>query len=193
MCLSDRDIKEALKKGEIIIEDFDEKRLQPASYDLLLGFEFMVFNRHVIEAIDPRKPVENLMSKIKLESEDDFFVLQPHEFALGVTLDYVGVNAAYKIDLMGKSSLARLGLIIHTTGGFIDPGNELNITLEFFNTAPLPIKLYPKMKIAQIAFTKLGTPAERAYGHKDLNNKYYKSRTVEASQMWKNYKAPSEP
>jgi len=187
MFLSDVDIKQALQDGDIIIENFDEKRLQPASYDLLLGHDFMVFNRHAVEIIDPKKPVDNLMNKVHLETEDDFFVLHPHEFALGVTYDYIGVGNKHHLQLMGKSSLARLGLIIHTTGGFIDPGNALNITLEFYNTSSLPIKLYPKMKIAQAAFSKLLTPAEKSYGHKDLNSKYLNSRTVEASQMWKNY------
>jgi dCTP deaminase len=188
MFLSDIDIKKALDKKQITIENFDEARLQPASYDLLLGYEFMVFDRHRTQIIDPRMPVDEYMTKISLDDEDDFFILHPGEFALGVTWDYVGVDNQHHMQLMGKSSLARLGLIIHTTGGFIDPGNALNITLEFYNTSCLPIKLYPKMKIAQVAFCELKSPAEKGYGHADLNSKYLNARTVQASQMWRNNK-----
>jgi dCTP deaminase len=187
MQLSDIGIKQALFSQEIIIKDFDENRLQPASYDVLLGFEFMIFNRHQIEVIDPKKPFHQSMTTIKLESEDDYFVLHPGEFALGVTWDFFGVGANYACQIVGKSSLARYGLIVHTTAGFVDPGNALNATLEFYNTNSLPIKLYPKMKIAQIIFYKLLSPAQKLYGHQDLNSKYYGSTTVEASQMYRNF------
>ena len=187
MQLSDIDIKKALEKGEIIIHDFEEERLQPASYDVLLGFEFIIFDIHKMDSIDPKNKSTEYTKKVVLESEDDYFVLHPGQFALGVTLDYFGVGNKHACQIMGKSSLARLGLIIHTTAGFIDPGNELNVTLEFVNVNTLPIKLYPKMKIAQIAFFELKTPCNRKYGHPDLNSKYYKSKGVEASQMWKNF------
>lgn len=186
MYLSDVDIKNALKTGDIIIEDFDESRLQPASYDVRLGDEFMVFENHQIEYIDPKKDISKHMRKITLNGKDHF-TLQPQQFALGVTDDYIGVNEKYHCQLMGKSSLARMGLIIHTTGGFIDPGNALNITLEFFNTNSVPIRLYRKMLIAQVAFCMLKTPAEKPYGSEGLNSKYYNSRKVEASKMHKNY------
>ncbi|MCA9385098.1 dCTP deaminase [Candidatus Dojkabacteria bacterium] len=185
--LSDVDIKKALENGAITIEDFDENRLQPATYDVLLGNQFMTFDRHLTEAIDPKKPVDKFMNKIILDKKDDFFVLHPGEFALGVTHDFIGCDDEHCIEIMGKSSLARLGLIIHTTAGFIDPGNSLNITLELFNTNSLPIKLYPGMKIAQVAFYELSSKAAKPYGHKDLNSKYYGSREVQASQMNKNF------
>jgi dCTP deaminase len=187
MQLSDVDIKRALKNKEIIIRDFDEKRLQPASYDVLLGYEFIVFDNHKKDSIDPKENSTEYTKKVVLESENDYFVLHPNQFALGVTLDYFGVNKKHACQIMGKSSLARLGLIIHTTAGFVDPGNELNATLEFVNVNTLPIKLYPKMKIAQIAFFELKTEAEKHYGHPNLNSKYYKSKGVESSQMWKNF------
>lgn len=188
MFLSDVDIKQALKNGDITIKDFDPKRLQPASYDVLLGYEFMVFKRHTQAVIDPSEPIDGLMEKISLKSEKDFFILHPNEFALAVTWDYFGVGPQYCLNIMGKSSLARLGLIIHTTAGFVDPGNELNATLELYNTNSMPIKLYPKMKIAQISFGKLLSPAEKPYGHPSLGSKYFKSTGVEASQMAKNFK-----
>jgi len=187
MQLSDVDIKKALELNQITIKDFDEKRLQPASYDVLLGYEFIVFDSHKKESIDPRKETNDYTKKVILNSEEDFFVLHPNQFALGVTLDYFGVGKKHACQIMGKSSLARLGLIIHTTAGFVDPGNQLNATLEFVNVNTLPIKLYPKMKIAQIAFFELKSEAVKCYGHPDLNSKYYKSKSVESSQMWKNF------
>lgn len=186
MFLSDIDIKEALVQKEIVIKDFDQARLQPASYDVLLGNQFMLFDKHLAHAIDPREPTDKYMRKIEVP-DTEAFVLHPGEFALAVTRDYFGVGPKYCCHIMGKSSMARLGLIIHTTAGFIDPGNELNATLELFNTNSLPVKLYPGMKIAQIAFCSLKSAAERPYGHKDLGSKYYKSQTVESSQMWRNF------
>jgi len=191
MYLSDIDIKNALASKDIIIRDFDENRLQPASYDILLGFEFLTFKRHKYPNIDPKQKTQDYMTKITLKSENDFFILHPNEFALAVTFDYFGVGNKYCCNIMGKSSLARLGLIIHTTAGFVDPGNELNATLELYNTNSMPIKLYPKMKIAQIAFCQLKTPSENVYGDPKLGSKYYKNTGVEASQMFKNFKNKS--
>lgn len=187
MYLSDVDIKEALEAGDIIIKDFDPERLQPASYDVLLGNEFLVFDKHKVEAIDPKKPVDEYMSKITLEGEDDYFILHPGEFALAMTHDFFGVGPKYCCNIMGKSSLARLGLIIHTTAGFVDPGNQLKATLELFNTNSMPVKLYPMMKIAQLAFCQLKTPAEKQYGDPSLGSKYYKNQSVEASKMSENF------
>lgn len=187
MYLSDIDIKNALKSGDIIIKDFDENRLQPASYDVLLGFEFLVFKRHKYPNIDPKKDANDYMKKVTLKSENDFFILHPNEFALAVTYDYFGVGNKHCCNIMGKSSLARLGLIIHTTAGFVDPGNELNATLELYNTNSMPIKLYPKMKIAQIAFCTLQTPSKKTYGDPKLGSKYYKNTSISASKMFKNF------
>ncbi len=187
MYLSDVDIKAALSAGEIIIENFDPARLQPASYDVLLGNEFLVFDKHKVEIIDPKQPVAEYMTKITLENENDYFVLHPGEFALAVTDDFFGVGPQYCLNIMGKSSLARLGLIIHTTAGFVDPGNKLKATLELFNTNSMPIKLYPKMKIAQIAFCQLKSPAEKQYGDPSLGSKYFNNFSVQASKMAENF------
>jgi dCTP deaminase len=186
MQLSDTDIKQALQVGDISIENYDESRLQPASYDVLLGSDFLIFDNHKIACIDPKHPVADSMRKVSI-AENDFFIIHPGEFVLGATWEMVGVNEKYALQIMGKSSLARLGLIVHTTAGFIDPGNNLRITLELVNTNTLPIKLYPKMKIAQVAFYELRTPAEKPYGTAGLNSKYLNSVGVQASQMHKNY------
>jgi dCTP deaminase len=187
MQLSDIDILKALETKDVLIEYFDQNRLQPASYDVLLGSDFLVFDNHKIACIDPKQPVTENMRKVTI-SDDDFFIIHPGEFVLGATWEKVGVSEKLACQIMGKSSLARLGLIIHTTAGFIDPGNNLRITLEFVNTNTVPIKLYPKMKIAQVAFYELKTPASKPYGSDGLNSKYLNSETVEASQMHKNYK-----
>ena len=188
MQLSDHDIKNELDKGTITISPFDLDRLQPASYDVLLGNDFLIFNYHAIEIIDPKSPTSNLMTKVSLK-DYEAFILQPGKFALGATKDVIGVNNNFACQINGKSSLARLGLIIHTTAGFIDPGNKLNITLELYNTNSVPIKLYAGMKIAQVAFYQLRSPSEKAYGDKSLNSKYYGSTGVEASKMHLNFKA----
>jgi dCTP deaminase len=187
MYLSDRDIRAAMKNGDILIEDFDETRLQPASYDILLGYEFLVFEYDSIDIMDPRKDISKAMRKRTLKSKDDVFILHPQQLALGVAKDYIGVGDKFCYNLMGKSSLARMGLIIHTTAGFVDPGNALNVTLELFNTNSVPIKLYPEMKIGQVAFFELKSKCERPYGHKSLKSKYFGSRTVEASKMYENF------
>jgi dCTP deaminase len=187
MQLSDIDILNALKTEDILISDFDPERLQPASYDVLLGYEFMVFDNHKITCIDPRESIAGIMQKVILEDENDYFVIHPGQFILSATWDRIGVGAKYSCQIMGKSSLARLGLIIHTTAGFIDPGNNLKITLEFVNTNTIPIKLYPKMKIAQVAFYELKTPCQKLYGSEGLNSKYLGSDGVQASEMHKNY------
>ncbi len=187
MQLSDTDILKSLENGEIVIENFDITRLQPASYDVLLGFEFMIFDTHRLEIIDPKVDVKKFMTKVELKSEEEFFVLHPGELALGLILDKLGPGPKHTCQIMGKSSLARLGLIVHTTAGFIDPGNVLQATLEFVNTNSVPIRLYPKMRIAQVAFYELKSAVTRPYGHKDLNNKYFASTGVQASEMWSNF------
>jgi dCTP deaminase len=185
--LSDIDIKHELSKGEIIISPYDERRLQPASYDVLLGFEFLVFDNTRTAVIDPKSNFNDYVRKVTLNNPGEYLVLHPKEFVLGVTHETIGVSNRFACELMGKSSLARLGLIVHTTAGFIDPGNELKITLEMVNFNTVPLKLYPKMKIAQVAFTQLRTPCEKPYGHNGLGSKYYKAQGVQASEMYKNF------
>ena len=186
MILSDKDILKELKKGGIIIDPFDKKNLQPSSIDLHLDKEFLRFDTSRNFVIDVKLPVENLMRKITID-ENIPFILHPGEFALGMISEETGVSDRLVGRLEGKSSLGRLGIIIHTTAGYLDPGNSLRMTLELFNAGSLPIKLYYKMPIAQMAFEYLSSPCENPYGSKGLNNKYYKDKKPVASKMYKNF------
>ena len=186
MILSDRDIKERVKEGKISLKPYDEGCVQPASYDLHLDNDFRVFKAHESEFIDPKNPVKHLMEEVRIE-DGDYFVLHPGSFALGLVREKTGVDPKHVGRLEGKSSLARLGLIIHTTAGFLDPGNDLKLTLELFNASPLPIRLYPGMKVAQIAFEEISSPCERPYGTKSLNSKYYGDEKISESKMYMNF------
>lgn len=187
MILSDKQIRERVEAGKIFISPFVEESLQPASYDLCLDNHFKVYKSHTIEVIDPTKPLGDMMEDVFIH-EGDYFVLHPGSFALALIREKTGVDSCHVGRLEGKSSLARLGLIIHTTAGFLDPGNNLKLTLELFNASPLPIKLYPGMKIAQIAFEELSGPCERPYGHKDLKSKYFGDEKISESKMYLNFK-----
>ena len=186
MVLSDRGIKEALKKGYIKIDPFDEKNLQPASYDLHLDKQVLLFDRNNMSLLDPKEDSNRLMKKIDIP--EDGLIIHPGEFMLSNLVEVTGVDSSHIGRLEGKSSLARIGLLIHTTAGFLDPGNSLRLTLEMVNLSPLPIKLYPNMKIAQIAFERMETPCERPYGSKELNSKYFGDMTVQGSKMHENFK-----
>lgn len=190
MILSDKSIREKIKTGEIFINPFNENCLQSASYDLHLDRNFLVFSKENYSLIDVKKPVDNLMKKISV-TENQGFIIHPGDFVLANIKEITGVDDKHVGRLEGKSSLARMGLIIHTTAGFLDPGNRLRLTLEIVNLSPLPIKLYPGMKIGQIAFEELDIKCERPYGTEGLNNKYVGDMTVTASQMWKNFKKNS--
>lgn len=187
MILSDGQIKKAIKEGKIKIEPYSEENLQPASYDLHLDNDFKIFKQHTTEVIDTKKPVDGYMEDIKLK-DGDYFILHPKTFALALIKEKTGVDSKHVGRLEGKSSLARLGIIIHATAGFLDPGNEIKLTLELFNASPLPIKLYPRMKIAQIAFEELGEDCQKPYGEKGLNSKYYGDNKISESKMYLNFK-----
>lgn len=186
MILSDRQIKEKVRSGEIVLVPFSEEFVQPASYDLHLDNDFRVFKPHQTEVIDTKKSVKGIMEEAVIP-EDGAFVLHPGSFALALVREKTGVDNKHVGRLEGKSSLARLGLIIHTTAGFLDPGNCLKLTLELFNASPLPIKLYPGMKVAQIAFEELGGECERPYGHSELGSKYYGAEGIQESKMYLNF------
>jgi dCTP deaminase len=186
MQLSDGDIRRAFEQDLILIEPFDASRIQPASYDVLLGNEFMFFTPGSLDVIDPRVSVKRHMTCVDVD-DDDFFLLQPLGFVLGVTHDKIGVRSFHSAQIEGKSSLARLGLMVHITAGFIDPGNYLNVTFEFFNVNSIPIKLYPKMAVGQVKFWELSSECERPYGTEGLNSKYLGSTSVQASEMNKNF------
>lgn len=187
MILSDQDIIKEIEKNEITLVPFDKKNIQPASVDLHLDKEFLVFNTNENFIIDVKKPVDNLMKKIVI-NKDKPFILHPGEFALGLVIEETGVSDRLVGRLEGKSSLGRIGLIIHTTAGYLDPGNCLKLTLELFNAGKLPIKLHYKMPIAQIAFEYLSSPCKKPYGSKGLNSKYFGDKGVQCSKMHKNFK-----
>ncbi len=185
MILSDRDIKAAMLKGDIIVDPYEERMLQPASIDLHLDRNFLIFDTNNNFVIDPKKPMEPMMKEIEI-ADDKPFVLHPGEFALAMIFETTGVSAEYVGRLEGKSSVGRMGLLIHVTAGFLDPGNSLKMTLELCNVANMPILLYYKMPIAQIAFEKISSPVERPYS-KELGSKYVGDMKPRASQMWKNF------
>lgn len=186
MILSDRDIIKEVKAKEITLKPFKREHVQPASYDVHLDKHFLIFNINQNFVIDPKVPAKNLMKEIII-GKDEAFVLHPGEFALGLLVEETGVSAKLVGRLEGKSSLGRLGLIIHTTAGYLDPGNSLKMTLELYNAGKLPIKLYAGMPIGQMAFEYLSSPCERPYGSKGLNSKYKGDTKPVASKMHLNF------
>ncbi|MEJ2268063.1 MAG: dCTP deaminase, partial [Nanoarchaeota archaeon] len=185
--LTDKKINEKIMSGEISINPFNKKCVQPVSYDLHLGNEFKLFKNYACEIIDTKKSVSGMMETIKLE-EGQPFILHPKSFALALIKEKVGVNSRHVGRLEGKSSLARLGLVIHATAGHLNPGHCLNLTLELFNASSLPIKIYPGMEIAQIMFETLNEPCEKSYGDEGLNNKYMDNESISESKAYKNFK-----
>lgn len=153
MFLAYQDIKKAVEVGDIVIKDFDVNRLQPASYDILLGNKFIVNDPHSIGYIDPVNKIFPKTQEIELP-DNGMFVLHPGVSVLGTSWDYFGSDK-YLVQLSGKSSLARIGLLIHNTAGLINPGHYLNITLELCNLNNVPIVLRPKMAIGQLLFSTM--------------------------------------
>ena len=161
MFLSDVDIKKAVKEGKVTLSDFDENRVQPASYDILLGNKFIVNDSNSTHLIDPVRRVYAKTREIKI-SDSGEFVLHPNVSVIGVSRDYIGSNT-YLIQLGGKSSLARIGLMVHNTAGLINPGHFLHITLELCNLNNVPIVLRPGMEIGQLLFAQMSTPPKKVY------------------------------
>ena len=186
MILADRDIKKALKAGRITIEPLFPNAIQPASVDLHLGADFLVFRTDKHVCIDPKEPLDHMMESVTI-NENRQFVIHSGQFALGMTYEITGVADDMVARLEGKSSLGRIGLIIHATAGYLDPGNKLKMTLELHNVSSLPIKLYYKMPIAQMSFTPLSSKAERPYGHKKGNHKYFGDMKPSPSKFYKNF------
>jgi dCTP deaminase len=169
--LSDRTLRERLAAGSIRIEPFDESAVQPASIDLRLSDAFRVFTRHKYSHVDLAIEQPGL-TELVMVAAGASFALHPGEFTLASTLERVAVPDDLVGRLEGKSSLGRVGLIIHSTAGYVDPGFEGQITLELSNVATVPIMLYPGMRIAQISFLTMTTPAERPYASPGLQSKY---------------------
>jgi dCTP deaminase len=179
MYLSDIDIKQAVKEGDIILTDFDKSRLQPASYDILLGNKFFLTDSHTTAAIDPVKKKYAPMREVILK-KGETFTLHPGVSILGISKDYFG-SQRYLVQLHGKSSLARIGLMVHNTAGLINPGHFLYITFELCNLNSVPIILTPGMPIAQLTFSKMVTEPGSSY----VQHKYVNSN-------WKTDNAPTK-
>ena len=169
--LSDVDIKSSIKNKDIEISPLIEEFIQPSSVDLRVGADFRVFENHKYSHIDPKAKQDDLTTLVTSSMEEPF-VLHPGEFVLGTTFEKVSLSNKVVARLEGKSSLGRIGLLIHSTAGFVDPGFSGYLTLELSNVANLPIKIYPEMKIGQISFYYLNSPSESKYGSDIYGSKY---------------------
>ena len=186
MILSDRDIRQAIKDGRVGIDPFDEGDVQPSSIDLHVDKLFRTFHNHRFPHIDVKQPMENLTELVQV-ADDEAFILHPGEFVLGSTSEYVKLPDDLVARLEGKSSLGRLGLLIHSTAGYVDPGFEGHLTLELSNVANLPITIYPYMKIGQISFFQLTSAAENPYGSGRVGSKYQGQRGPTPSKYFENF------
>ena len=181
MLLSDRDIKAELAAGRIGLEPYQLDMIQPSSVDVRLDRFFRLFDNHKYPYIDPAEDQPNLTRLIETKTNEPF-ILHPGEFALGSSYELVSLPDDVAARLEGKSSLGRLGLLTHSTAGFIDPGFSGHVTLELSNVATLPIKLWPGMKIGQLCFFQLSSPAERPYGSSEYSSRYQGQRGPTASR-----------
>ncbi len=186
MVLSDRTIRRLLAEGAIEIDPYDESLLQPSSVDVRVDRWFRVFHNARYPYIDVREPQDDLTELVEIDDETPF-ILHPGEFVLGSTLERIRLPDDLVARLEGKSSLGRLGLLIHSTAGFIDPGWNGHVTLELSNVANLPITIYRGMKIGQLSFVQLTEPAEHPYGSGELGSKYQGQEGPTPSRYWQNF------
>jgi dCTP deaminase len=186
MIFSARTIKEAIDSGRIRIDPFEPAHLQPSSVDLRVDRYFRVFENHRYPHIDPKAAQDELTTEVETGG-DEPFILHPGEFVLGSTYEVVGLADDIVARLEGKSSLGRLGLLIHSTAGFVDPGFVGHLTLELSNVATLPIAIYPEMRIGQISFYQLSTPAEHPYGSEGAGSKYQGQRGPTPSRIHRDF------
>ena len=186
--LSDRDIRRELESGRVVIRPYSPADLQPSSVDLHLDHSFRVFRNNRYAFIDVRALQPDLTELIRIEG-DEPFILHPGEFVLGQTLEWVELPDDLVARLEGKSSLGRLGLLIHSTAGYVDPGWKGTLTLELSNVANLPIALYYGMRIGQISFFEMSSPVERAYGSPELGSKYQGQSEPTASAFHRDFAA----
>ena len=188
MILSDRSIRDGLDDGSIVIEPLLDGAIQPSSVDLRVDRYFRVFRNDTTPFIDPKQAQEDLTELVEV-ADGGAFILHPGEFVLGSTLERVQLPDDLVARLEGKSSLGRLGLLIHSTAGFVDSGWSGNLTLELSNVATLPIAIYPAMRIGQISFLRMTSPAERPYGSEATRSKYQGQRGPTPSRYYLNFPA----
>jgi dCTP deaminase len=184
--MSDRDIRASIEAGQIGLEPLDMSLLQPSSFDVRIDRFFRLFDNHKYAFIDPAEPQEELTRFVEV-APDEPFILHPGEFVLGSTYEFVKLPDNVAARLEGKSSLGRLGLVTHSTAGFVDPGFNGHVTLELSNMATLPIKLWPGMKIGQLCFFQLSSPSETPYGSAKYLNRYQGQRGPTASRSHLNF------
>ncbi|CQR59181.1 dCTP deaminase [Streptomyces leeuwenhoekii] len=192
MLLSDRDLHAAIAGGRLGVAPYDKAMLQPASIDVRLDRSFLVFENHRHACIDPAVEQDDLTRLVEVD-DGEAFVLHPGEFVLASTFERVRLPDDLAARLEGKSSLGRLGLVTHSTAGFIDPGFEGHVTLELSNLATLPIKLWPGMKVGQLAVFTLSSPAEAPYGTKGIGSRYQGQRGPTASRSWQDFHRTALP
>ncbi len=186
MLLSDRDIRTQIEAGRIGLEPLNMELIQPSSMDVRLDRFFRLFDNHKYPFIDPREQQDDLTRFVEVE-KDEAFILHPGEFVLGSTFEFVTLPNDIAARLEGKSSLGRLGLLTHSTAGFVDPGFQGHVTLELSNTATLPIKLWPGMKIGQLCFFQLSSESENPYGSSKYGSRYQGQRGPTASRSYLNF------
>ena len=187
MVLSDHTIKQMLEEGRIVVDPLGENCIQPASIDVHLDRQILVFRNSRRPYIDVREDMSDLTELVTID-DDRAFMLHPGEFVLGSTLEYIELPDDLVARLEGKSSLGRVGLLIHSTAGYVDPGWKGHLTLELSNVANLPITLYQGMKIGQISYAQLSSPADRPYGSPGLGSKYQGQLQPTASKVYEEFK-----
>lgn len=186
MLLSDGDIRQELESGRVGLDPLDLSLVQPSSVDVRLDRFFRLFDNHKYQHIDPSLDQPDLTRLVEVDASESF-VLHPGEFVLGATFEVVTLPDDIAARLEGKSSLGRLGLLTHSTAGFIDPGFSGHVTLELSNVATLPITLWPGMKIGQLCFFRLSSPAEHPYGSEKYGSRYQGQRGPTASRSFQNF------
>ncbi len=191
MVLSDKTIKEEISRKRIIIDPLDVRDIQPASVDVHLDDKILVFRNSRKPYIDIKEDTTDLTELQKIE-DDQPFILHPGEFVLASTRENIQIPDDIVARLEGKSSLGRIGLLIHSTAGYVDPGWKGHLTLELSNVANLPVTLYSGMKIGQISFIRLSTPADNVYGSKNLGSKYQGQTEPTASRIHRDFQGESQ-
>lgn len=186
MLLSDKDIRTEIDLGRVVIDPFDPAMIQPSSIDVRLDRFFRVFENHKYPHIDPSEEQPDLTRLVE-PNGDEAFILHPGEFVLASTYEVITLPEDVASRLEGKSSLGRLGLLTHSTAGFIDPGFSGHVTLELSNVATLPIKLYPGMKIGQLCLFRLSSPSEHPYGSERYGSRYQGQRGPTPSRSYLNF------
>jgi dCTP deaminase len=181
--LSDRDLRAVLESGGLRLDPFEPSLIQPSSIDVRLDRTFGIFNNHLYTHIDPAIRQDELTTPVEVPDGEPF-VLHPGEFVLASTLEVITLDAGLAARIEGKSSLGRLGLLTHSTAGFIDPGFSGHVTLELSNVATLPIRLWPGMKIGQLCIFRLSSPAEHPYGSSVYGSRYQGQRGPTPSRSW---------